>query len=348
MQRYNLKKYLRLTSLSLAVIFLLGAFGACGTADPSDGEGSESGLEEGTESMSESVSLKEDTESETAADTEPKERILLVTDFHYSRDYYGVSDDTRMELMVAHINAEHEKKPVSMIIFMGDYSLDHWEWDKEPYYTYLNTGVSHTELFMKNYRDKLPDVPMFWLAGNHEQFGEETWQKMVGNSRQGHAVIGNYLLIMWDSFGGELDPDYHHDGVYTPMDTEWVGGIMDQYPDKKVILISHYFNADKERDNSAELVKDDRVVALFVGHDHHSKIKSLGGDFGSKYLVFAGNYSRGDSSSDPGEWYWGFRDLTLSESRIRSVYIIPENTIQINGRTVKIEARERNIFNLPV
>ena len=287
---------------------------------------------------SESKYEPEESESDPTEDAEYRERILLVTDFHYVKDWYGVDDDERMARMVEHINDEHKKDPLTMIIFMGDYSLDHWAWDnKNNPVTYLNTGKIHTQIFMDKYKSQLPDVPMFWLAGNHEQFGEANWKKITGNARQGYAVIEDYLIVMWDSFGAELDPYYHHDGVYSPMNTAWVSGLMDKYPDKKVILVSHYFNASKELENSAELISDDRVVALFVGHDHHSAVTELDAAFGYKKLIFAGNYSYYNSKAgDPYPYYWGFRDLELEHGVVRSEYIIPENTITVNGETVNV------------
>ena len=290
--------------------------------------------------------FEEDTDSSDATDGEQgyRERILLVTDFHYCKNYYGVSMDDRMNRMVKHINAEHEKDPLSMIIFMGDYSLDHWGYDKTPPVTYINTGVSHTQLFMEKYKSKLPDVPMFWLAGNHEQFGEENWKKITGNSRQGYEVIEDYLIIMWDSYGADLDPKTHSDGTYTPMDTEWVGGLMAEYPDKKVILISHSFSTTKELGNSEAIVSDDRVVALFAGHNHSSHLQNLGSDFGYKTLAFAGNYSYYGSEGDPGDHPWGFRDLVLEHDKVRSAYIITENSIIVNGKVKKIQAKEQNVL----
>ena len=286
--------------------------------------------------------------TETPEVKDYRERILLVTDFHYAKDWYGVDKDTRMKRMVDHINMEHETDPLTMIIFMGDYSLDHWAWDRAPWYTYLNTGVSMTQQFIEKYRDSLPDVPMFWLAGNHEQFGEENWQSIVGNSREGYEVIQDYLIIMWDSYGGNLDPTKHHDGVYTPIDTDWVRGLMEQYPDKKVILISHYFNSSTEKYNSADLISDDRVVALFVGHEHHSSIVELGPTYGDKSLIFAGNYSYGDTETDPGDAPWGFRDLVLEHDRVSSDYIIPENTMVVNGDTVSVGYKKEKNFTVPV
>jgi alpha-beta hydrolase superfamily lysophospholipase len=44
---------------------------------------------------------------------------------------------------------------------------------------------------------------------------------------------------MCDNYAGELDPDYHHDGVYTPTDLSFVRKAMAEYPDLPVILIGH-------------------------------------------------------------------------------------------------------------
>ena len=372
-----MRKKLKLTALCLAVIMLLGTLCSCGeikiptlvddwinfddsnfldNEDESEKESKDDKPLDGDDGDRESESQNGDAiiDGEPDAPTDPseyRERILLVTDFHYvsTKNWYETDPDERMRLMIEDINEEYKKDPFCMIVFMGDYSLDHWAWDRsKPYCTYLNTGVSHTELFMKKYKSQLPDVPMFWLAGNHEQFGEATWKKMVGNSRQGYEIIQDYMLIMWDSYGGELDPDYHHDGVYTPIDTKWVRSLMDKYPDKKVILISHFFDAAKEKGNSEELLKDDRVIALFGGHNHASHLQDLGGEFGHKYLAFAGNYSYyNEKAGTPDPYYWGFRDLVLTKNRMRSAYLVCENTITVNGKKINIAAKEQNILSLP-
>ena len=311
-----MRLHVRVCAMILVIVMLFGALASCGAPKKDDGDG------EGY-----------------------RKRILLVSDFHYVKDWYGVDMDERMTRMINHINEEHEKDPLEMIIFMGDYSLGHWKYDtKEPYVTLINSGVSHTRLFMEKYKDMLPDVPMFWLAGNHEQYGEDTWREITGNSRQGYKVIGDYLLVMWDSYGKNLDPTTHSDGSYTSIDTKWVGELMDMYSDKKVILISHYFHKNTELNKSADLIADERVVALFAGHLHHADIQDLGEDFGNKQLVFAGNYSYGDSDTDPGRTPWGFRDLVLEEDKVTSTYIIPENKITINNSTVKKGPSEKYVF----
>ena len=134
--------WLRCCAAVLVLVLLFGVLGACSTPQ-NDEEPGEQGY---------------------------RKRILLVGDFHYIKDWYGIDMDERMTRMVENINEEHAKDPLEMIIFMGDYSLDYWKYDNtEPYVTYINSGVSHTRLFMEKYKDMLPDVPIFWLAGNHEQ-----------------------------------------------------------------------------------------------------------------------------------------------------------------------------------
>ena len=113
---------------------------------------------------------------------------------------------------------------------------------------------------------------------------------------------------------------------------------------RSIFLISHFFKESAEKTNSAELISDDRVIALFVGHHHHADVTTLGDEFGNKSLIFAGNYSYGDSETDPGETPWGFRDLVLGEDKVTSTYIIPKNKITVNNSTVKIRAKEKNVF----
>ena len=54
-------------------------------------------------------------------------------------------------------------------------------------------------------------------------------------SPQAEYVIGDYLFILWDSFGANLNPTEHSDGTYTPPDVDQILQIMSQYPEKKVI-----------------------------------------------------------------------------------------------------------------
>ena len=255
-----------------------------------------------------------------------RKRILLISDTHHCHiDWYGVSSDERMKRLVRDIKSEYEKEPFEMILFLGDYSLDHWKWNIKG--SWLESGKSYTAELIEKYFSDLPPVPYYMIAGNHEQYGEDKWKEITGCSRSFHVVVGDYLIVLWDSYGADLDPDFHSDGRYTPINERELRSLMAQYPDKKVILGSHYFDVTKEPESVAELFCDDRVICAFAGHTHKANVITLPESFGSKKLIFTGNYSYCSSSinGDPRPYMWGFRDLYLEDNRIFSSYIIPEN-----------------------
>ncbi|MBQ8849597.1 MAG: metallophosphoesterase [Clostridia bacterium] len=267
-----------------------------------------------------------------------EKRILIVTDTHYCHfDWYGVSADERMERLIRDINAEYERDPFEMILFLGDYSLDHWKWQIQG--SWLKEGKSYTDLFVKNYLDGALPTPYYMIAGNHEQYGHEKWKEITGCERQFYVTMDDYLFLMLDSYGANLDPTEHSDGTYSPMDVEWVKSVMEANPDKKVIVLTHYFDESKESDEAKAIIADERVICVFAGHTHRANIVTLSEACGSKKMIFAGNYSYCGSGSDPdpGEYLWGFRDLYLGEHVAVSKYIIPANDVVIKGVEKSVE-----------
>ena len=269
-------------------------------------------------------------------------RILLTTDTHYTyrSSWYGVTPEARMQMWVDAILAEHQRRPFDLILIMGDVSLDHWKWQGGG--SWLKDGISTTKLFVENYVSQLPeDVPVRILAGNHEQYSNEQWRELTGNDRTCSFVLGDNLFIMPDSFGGELDPDYHHDGVYTPMDVAYIQEQMDAYPNHKVYLVSHYFNMSLESDEFKQLLRENsRIVTLFQGHTHQRSILSLDADCGSKYILQCGNFSYVGSAQTTEEIldsFWGFRDLILTKERAVSRYIIAESDAVVNESKIHMD-----------
>ena len=262
-----------------------------------------------------------------------KKRILLVSDVHICfKDFYGVPTAERMERLVRHIWEEHEKDPFAMILFLGDYSLDFWPYQVKG--SWLEQGRSDTAEFVRTYCPKLPSIPRYMIAGNHELYGEELWREITGCGRNLHVVFEDYLFVLWDSFAGILDPDYHCDGAYSPMPLAWIRGLMEQYPNKKVILCAHYFHPSKETDVEGvnALLREDRVICLFAGHTHKADVWTLAEERGAKKMLFTGNYSyhhHDGIKTDPGKYPWGFRDLYVDDHTLLSRYITPENEIFI-------------------
>lgn len=254
-------------------------------------------------------------------------RILLVSDVHNCHiDWYGVSNAERMERLVKHLQEEYARTPYEMILFLGDYSLDFWEWDELG--CYVDHQESRTREFVEKYASRLP-APWTMIAGNHEQYGEAKWHEITGCSRQNAVTVGDWLFILTDSFGKDLDPDFHSDGTFTPIDVPFVRAQMEKYPDHKVVLCSHHFDSRFETEEGKALIRDPRVVCLFAGHVHLSRIVEIEG----KKLCWTGNYSY-SSEENPLDSMWGFREAILSDDGIVTRYITPENKIILDGQEI--------------
>lgn len=133
-----------------------------------------------------------------------RKRILLASDLHHCHlTWYGLSSEERMERLIRDLNEEYRRDPYEVILFLGDYSLDFWEWDTKG--CYLNEGRSYTREFVERYCPRLPS-PYLMIPGNHEQYGEETWRRITGCSRKGVWTTDGWQFILLDNFSANLDP----------------------------------------------------------------------------------------------------------------------------------------------
>lgn len=270
-----------------------------------------------------------------------KQRVLLLSDLHYCQEEYGgISRDEKARRIIELINEEHRKEPLAMILFLGDYSLDHWAWNTKG--TWLTEHKSYTKLFFDRYCQELP-APFYMLPGNHEQYDEEQWQQITGFRRSAQFVIGDYLFILWDSFGADLNPTEHSDGTYTPPNAKNLLRIMDEHPGKKVILCSHSFQPTLAPEECA-LIRDPRIVCLFQGHTHLSRVITLPEEYGGKKLIQTGAWA---STYTPATNYpWGVRDLYLETDRITSGYIVPSQQRVYKGNTYTVSARYQDTIEI--
>ena len=252
-------------------------------------------------------------------------RILLTSDIHCTdlETWYGVSDEDRLQHWLEEVLAEHARHPFDLILINGDISLDYHA-EKTPF----EKGYSTSYLFMKMFASRLPaGVPVLVTAGNHEQFPEETWQKITGNSRQCHAVLGNHTFIMLDGFREALKTTYDSTDEYSPMDVAYIKSLMERYPENHVWLISHFFDMDLESGEFKELVaKDHRIKGLFMGHTHEHQLIPLGPEYGNKVIAQTGNFSYTMSGAANGG-FWGFRDLVIEYKKATSSYIMVDSDV---------------------
>ena len=285
-------------------------------------------------------------DSGTTPDPEPPReyRILLTSDIHCTHllEWYGTSYRDRMQHWVDSVLAEHEKQPFDLIVILGDVSLDFWEHQGGG--SYINQNRSTTDEFVKDFVSQLPDdVPVFMLAGNHEQYGPDDWLAITGNERQGAFVLGDQLFVFVDTFAGELDPDYHHDGKYMGVDMDFVNEQLALHPDKDVWLIGHYFNVDAESDAFCQLLgENDRIRGLFQGHTHQCVPINLGDQYGGLTIAQTGNFSYTKATDVVGS-FWGFRDLVIGEEGASSRYIIVESDAVIDGEQTHIDRSDVHV-----
>ena len=252
-------------------------------------------------------------------------RVLLTSDIHCTdlETWYGVSDEDRLQHWLEEVLAEHARHPFDLILINGDISLDYHA-EKTPF----EKGYSTSYLFMQMFASRLPaGVPVLVTAGNHEQFPEETWQKIIGNSRQCHAVLGNHTFIMLDGFREALKTTYDSTDEYSPMDVAYIKSLMERYPENHVWLISHFFDMDLESGEFKELVaKDHRIKGLFMGHTHEHQLIPLGPEYGNKVIAQTGNFSYTMSGAANGG-FWGFRDLVIEDKKATSSYIMVDSDV---------------------
>ena len=252
-------------------------------------------------------------------------RVLLTSDIHCTdlEDWHGIPNDLRMQRWLDAVLEEHDRHPFDLILIPGDISLDYHA-ERTPF----DKGYSTGYVFMKMYASRLPaGVPVLVAAGNHEQFPEETWQKITGKPRQSHWVLGDHTFIMLDGFREELKTTYNSSDEYSPMDVAFIRELMDRYPENHVWLISHYFDLERESEDFRKLVAEDsRVKGLFMGHTHEHQLIPLGDAYNGKVIAQTGNFSYTMSGAANGG-FWGFRDLVIDDTKAVSSYIMVDSDV---------------------
>ena len=313
----------RLFSALLALLLCASVLLACNNEPTPD--------DTPTDTPNDTSDIPADPEPEPEPEPEaPTYRVLIASDTHCTdlMDWYGLTNEERMELWYDSVMAEHKRDPFDLIIIAGDISLDTHAGE-----TCYTKGYSTSEIFMEDYVSALPkNVPVFVLAGNHESQYEEDWVAMTGNSRQCSYVLGNNTFIMLESFEaaiGEVD----NGGPYTQANVAYIKEQMDAYPENNVYLVSHTFPIDEgmggESAEFREILCDERVIGLFGGHTHLNTLVQYNETCGNKIQAQTGNFSYTNGSYDTA--FWGFRDLIITEDSAISSYIQVECDVVLNG-----------------
>ena len=114
--------------------------------------------------------------------------------------------------------------------------------------------------FVDDYLSEIKEmgIPVYMIPGNHEQYGHEDWEKFTGGERETFAICGDYLFILQDTYGNDLDPKEHSDGTYKPANLAKIKELMDEFPDKKVFLCSHFYDPRNESEEFKDFCKKEK------------------------------------------------------------------------------------------
>ena len=275
-----------------------------------------------------------------------RKRVILMSDIHYIKDgWYGVTREIKKDRLCKDLQQEYAKDPYDALLLLGDYSLDHWKNGG----FYLTPGICDTKQFRDECLDQIApeNVDVFMMPGNHEQYGEAKWEEMTGFKRSGHLICGPVLFILLDTYGADLDPETHFDGTYVGADVKRIRELMALYPDKKVILCSHWFAMDRESEEFCALLKEEsRILCLFCGHNHASRVVTSGEASGDKPLIFTGNYSYAGEKNVV-RCLSGYRELIITETGIATKYIVPPHDYQIESVKFSNEYAEQDAIEIP-
>ena len=246
-------------------------------------------------------------------------RVLISSDVHYTdlANYHVIfkmSKEERMQYWVDCVKAEHEKEPLDLLVINGDVSLDHWSAGGSA----NDGGTGTTGEFVAKYLSQLPEeLPVFVMAGNHEQYSDADWFEITGNHRQGAMVFDNALFLFVDNYNANLNPTENNDGTCTQTDVDYINEMMELYPSCDVYLISHYFDITNESDTFKQLVaENDRIKGLFEGHTHNASTITLGEAWSGKTIAQTGTFANTDEDN-----FWGFRELIIASDSAYSKFI---------------------------
>lgn len=272
-------------------------------------------------------------------------RILLTSDIHNCHhSWFASSNAERMAEFIRCIGEAKKKNTYDAAVILGDVSLDFWVFGEGGSYL-QEIPVSNTKIFWDTVAPHLPK-PTYITPGNHEQYSDADFVKITGQHRQQIIAIGDgVVFVLLDAFSGNLDPKEHSDGTYQPVDCTLIKKALADYPDAMIFLGAHYFDMPKESDEfKALLASEDRIKALFMGHDHRTNMEFTGDDAGHKPILRTGNFSYSGES----DWlraFRGWRELLIHEDgSFESWYYVPAQTFLHQGFTVSVSENRQDVY----
>ena len=268
-------------------------------------------------------------------------KVLLVSDMHYTTDEgyselkksypaarasaaagdaFGYTQREKIEFVKNDLNREIGKGAVDAVFVLGDLSIDD--------YSFRNLPLNYCAEFKRECMDKL-NCRAYAIPGNHDSYTNEQWKEIFGLDRQFSVKIGDTVFILLDTFADYPAKDASG-SKYTGADFGFLEREIGKYTDEKIIIMSHYFPFDKNRDVlERTLEKYKGIVCLFDAHTHVNKVYPPTEKH--KYCqINIGGYS-GEIREDNNlyfdrfdeAWAWGYEVFEWNENEAHIYHVKP-------------------------
>ena len=304
--------------------------------------------------------------------------VVLTSDMHYTTNYtqttynllyysnganasavsgpmFGYTQDERMEIILSDINDQAEENGILDAVFLlGDLSIDNKG--------YANLHEDFLKTFKDNYLSRL-QYPWYAIAGNHDSYTDTEWETYMGRKRQYSVEIGNAVFIMLDTFEA-AHATTASGSNYVGVDTEFLAAELakEEYADKIIFLCAHYYHERKNTTNDAALqavleaekADKNRIVCLFRGHSHNSRIITDQTSMAGIPIVDIGGYAYnpdgvdGDYNVFQEAYAWGYQVLEWDENEVRLYHVKPARTYTDSTTTYNYAGATESELTIPL
>lgn len=184
-------------------------------------------------------------------------RFAIGTDHHYGAyEINNLTSDQRMQLFVKTINNEHKINPLNFLITNGD-------------------NVNDDSALLSPFKSHLDNlvIPYHVVFGGHDVCEEEQWKNLFGYGRNFDFEIGEYAFISINNWDGRGTHSYWDE---SEADNVWLQNKVNQYSNKKGILLFAHFITESAHPNTWNIIKRTKnIKGVFYGHIHDFNRKIL-------------------------------------------------------------------------
>lgn len=272
-----------------------------------------------------------------------KNRIILISDMHYTTDKigkelqtiypdakaspaagnaFGYTQKEKINCISRDLSEFISGNKVDAVLVLGDLSIDD--------YNFRNLPENYCLKFKESCMDQLP-CPSYAIPGNHDSYPNDIWKTMFGYDRQYSIKIQDAAFIMLDTF--DSNPAATAAGSpFTGINLSFLEKELEKYPTEQIFICAHWITPQDYTEELIELLnKNDRIVCLFDAHTHVSQVHRPDNRI-RQYQVNVGGYGYEGEKREDNKWHfdrfdkawaWGYEVLEWNEAQAHLYYVKP-------------------------